>query len=60
MPLIEVTAEQDRALEGVAPSYLKGPKATTRRVQWAISEIVLIGSKSTNKDSGAAKTTEAA
>ena len=40
MPLIEVTVEEDASLEGVVPKYLKGPKATTRRVQWAISEVV--------------------
>lgn len=44
MPLVEVKTEDDARLEQIAPEYLRGPKATTRRVQWAIHEIVRIRS----------------
>lgn len=52
MSLIEVSPEDAGSLEKVAPSYLKGTKATTRRVSWAICELVrLLGADTTNADS---------
>lgn len=40
MALIEVADVDDKRLEEVAPSYLKGSTATTRRVKWAIEQTI--------------------
>jgi hypothetical protein len=39
MPLIEVAEQDAELLNQLAPSYLKGPKQTTRQVAWGIQRL---------------------
>lgn len=42
MPIVDITASDDKRLINVAPEFLKGQQCAAKRVRWAIGEYLRI------------------
>ncbi len=40
MPMIDISSDEDARLEKIVPMFLRGDKCATKRVKWAIHEVL--------------------